>query len=279
VMMLMNAMCNVQRGNRIVPDDVLLFDTGATHHMVSNRQFFTAMKDPSVCSVICGGGEEHPVLGQGTVHLKTPYGPLTMSDVLFVPSLATNVMSGLTALDRGFSWAGRDDTVQLMKNGRVCVVAKRHHGLLAVDGSLTVTEAQCYSASASSDAALWHRRLAHPGDGVLNRTLRNWSEKTIPLLDGSHSRDCDACLKAKQPRQPFPSSSSRAKAPLELIHADLMMMNKASLSGCRYALVIMDDFSRFGTVVPLQFKHQVAAATLDVIRLWQRQTGRLLKVF
>jgi hypothetical protein len=186
LMMLMNALCNIQRGNRIVPDDVLLFDTGATHHMVSNRQFFAAMKEPSMCSVICGGGEEHPVLGQGTVYLKTPYGLLTMSDVLFVPSLATNVMSGLTALDRGFSWAGRDDTVQLMKNGRICFVAKRHHVLLAVDGSLTVTEGQCYS-SASSDAALWHRRLAHPGDGALTRTLGNWRGKTIPSLAGNIS--------------------------------------------------------------------------------------------
>jgi hypothetical protein len=49
-----------------------------------------------------------------------------------------------------------------------------------------------------------------------------------------------------------------------------MMMNKASLSGNRYALVIVDDFSRYGTVVVLQYKHQVAAATLELIRLWQR---------
>jgi hypothetical protein len=276
-MMLVTAMCNVQRGTRIAQDDVLLFDTGATHHMVSNKKYFTALADPPVCAVICGGGEEHAVLGHGTVTLQTPYGPLGMSNVLFVPTLATNVMSGLTALDKGFNWSGRGDTVELSKNGRVCVIAKMHNGLLAVEGSLAVTGAQCYAVG--SDAELWHRRLAHPADDTLNRTLTFHHDVSVPKLDGSHSRDCDACLRAKQPRQSFPCSTARAHAPLKLVHADIMMMNKPSLSGCRYVLVLMDDFSRYGAVVPLQYNHQVAAATLDVIRMWQRQTGRNLQVF
>jgi hypothetical protein len=96
-MMLVMALCNVQRGNRIADEDVLLFDTGATHHMVSSKQYFTALQDPAVCTVICGGGEEHAVLGQGTVTVQTAFGPLTMCNVLFVPSLSTNVMSGLAA--------------------------------------------------------------------------------------------------------------------------------------------------------------------------------------
>jgi GAG-pre-integrase domain len=129
------------------------------------------------------------------VTLETPYGPLAMTNVLFVPSLATIVMSGLTALDRGFSWSGQGDTVQLTKNGCICMVAKRHNGLRAVDGSLSVTGARCYAVA--TDAELWHRRLAHPADGVLNRTLASHPNKDLPKLDGSHSRDCDACLRAQ----------------------------------------------------------------------------------
>jgi hypothetical protein len=51
-MMLMNAICNIQRGNRIVPDDVLLFDTGATHHMQGSkdpaREHFCGSRSGSV---------------------------------------------------------------------------------------------------------------------------------------------------------------------------------------------------------------------------------------
>lgn len=279
-MMLLTAMCNVQQSNRMVNEDVVLFDTGATHHMVSSRKYFSDMQYPSVCTVICGGGEEHAVLGTGSVTLQTAFGPLGMTNVLFVPTLSTNVMSGLTALDRGFSWSGHGDTVQLTKNGRVCVMAKRLNGLLAVDGTLTVTQSQCYSVNATEcDAALWHRRLAHPADGALNRTLKQYRKDVHIILDGSHSRDCDACLKAKQPRQSYPPSMSQASAPLELVHADIMMMNVTGITGCRYALVLMDDFSRFGAVAVLQYKHQVAAKTLEIIRAWQRQTGCKLKTF
>jgi hypothetical protein len=58
--------------------------------------------------------------------------------------------------------------------------------------------------------------------------------------------DCEACMEGEQHRQPFPQeSSTRAEAPLQLVHADLCgKMNTQALGGSSYYFALIDDYSR-----------------------------------
>ena len=75
--------------------------------MVCNKKYFKDMQDPKIKSVTCGGGEEHKVIGSGIVTLQGTQGPVHLTEVLYVPTQATNVLSGLTALQEGFTWLDR----------------------------------------------------------------------------------------------------------------------------------------------------------------------------
>ncbi|CAI7855045.1 unnamed protein product [Closterium sp. NIES-54] len=88
------------------------------------------------------------------------------------------------------------------------------------------------------------------------------------------------CLETKFTKFPFSSSTGPAKAPLALVHMDVVGPTRApSLSGSRYFLTIVDDHTRAVWVYPLKIKGEVAAA---VLKEWmpraQRESGHKVKV-
>ena len=60
------------------------------------------------------------------------------------------------------------------------------------------------------------------------------------------SEVCEACMKGKQQRQPFPQDSSlRTKSLLELVHVDLSRnMNTQAVGGSFYYFTLIDNYSR-----------------------------------
>jgi hypothetical protein len=55
---------------------------------------------------------------------------------------------------------------------------------------------------------------------------------------------CHACQLGRHTRLPF-TTSSRAEQAFDLVHCDLWTSPVLSLSGYKYYLVILDDFSHF----------------------------------
>ncbi|GJY72121.1 ribonuclease H-like domain-containing protein [Tanacetum coccineum] len=105
----------------------------------------------------------------------------------------------------------------------------------------------CKIASTSSIAScfvsktLWHQRLGHPADQVLDVL------KTALNLNSHYVSDhlCDTCNKAKQTREPFPLSDHKSTKIGQLVHLDVWGPYKVvSRDGFRYFLTIVDDFSR-----------------------------------
>ena len=81
-----------------------------------------------------------------------------------------------------------------------------------------------------------------------------------------------------RPRLPFEASECRAKEPLGLVHADVISkIAEKSLGDAHYALTVMDDCTRYCTVVCLSSKETVAQTLIDVLRQWERQTGKEVK--
>ena len=66
---------------------------------------------------------------------------------------------------------------------------------------------------------IWHRRLAH----VHYRALPLASKVVEGLLEiqAKHDGVCKGCAKGKNTKKTFPSSESKAKGILEIIHSDV----------------------------------------------------------
>ena len=99
----------------------------------------------------------------------------------------------------------------------------------------------------------WHRRLGHPGRDVLAQLSRSTD---VPSTRAPAEHLCHACQLGRHVRLPFSSSSSHAAHAFDLIHCDLWTSPVLSMSGYKYYLVIVDDFSHYSWTFPLRAKSE-----------------------
>lgn len=122
-----------------------------------------------------------------------------------------------------------------------------------------------------------YNRLAHQNLKYVKTILNN---KNIRYIDDTKNFVCEKCLAGKQQRVPYPPSESRANDVLQLVHADVWgPMERSSLGGARYFLVIEDDFSSYRHVYFMKAKSEVKNNIEEFLLKAERETNRKLKVF
>lgn len=108
------------------------------------------------------------------------------------------------------------------------------------------------SFSCYASKQLWHNRLGHPADQVLNVLQQdlNFNNKSI-------ISPCEVCHKAKQTREPFPLSDHKTERLGDLIHLDLWGPYRVqSKEGYKFFLTIVDDYTRAVWVYLLKSKDE-----------------------
>ena len=111
----------------------------------------------------------------------------------------------------------------------------------------------------SKDYDVWHKRLGHaPAQQLLvHKKLLNGFSLERNLI-WEPQKLCEGCVMGKMKKLPFPRTGRIAKAPLDLIHSDVMgPMSVATKSGGRYMLSFMDDHSRWARIFILKSKSEV----------------------
>lgn len=108
--------------------------------------------------------------------------------------------------------------------------------------------------NAASSATLWHCKLGHPNATLLQYLAHHLN---LPIHKPFHF-NCTSCSVNKSHKLPFQLSDSCAKKPFELMHMDVWgPAPVASFRGFKYYLVILDDFSRYLWLFPMQYKSDV----------------------
>ena len=113
---------------------------------------------------------------------------------------------------------------------------------------------------------LWHQRLGHPGRDALETTLRQASPSTV--VAPAHT--CHACQLGKNTRLPFTDLQHVSYFPFQLVHCDVWTSHVQSLSGYKYYLVVLDDYSHFVWTFPLRAKSEVLPTLLTFQTLVSR---------
>jgi hypothetical protein len=90
----------------------------------------------------------------------------------------------------------------------------------------------------------WHNHLDHPSREIVHRVI---CENKLPCTpyESSSESICDACLLAKAHQLPYPISTSRSTAPLELIFSDAWGLAIDSFRHKKYYVSFIDDYSKF----------------------------------
>ncbi|GJT00918.1 retrovirus-related pol polyprotein from transposon TNT 1-94 [Tanacetum coccineum] len=125
------------------------------------------------------------------------------------------------------------------------------------------------SKASKTKSWLWHRRLSHLNFGSINHLARHGLVRGLPKLKFEKDHLCSACALGKSSKKPHkPKSEDTNQEKLYLLHMDLCgPMRVASVSGKKYILVIVDDYSRFTWVKCLRSKDEAPVFIINFLKM------------
>ena len=101
----------------------------------------------------------------------------------------------------------------------------------------------------------------------------------VPDLPKEHEGVCTGCALGKNTKKSFPSSDSRAKGILDLVHSDVCgPMTVASLGGFMYFTTFIDDFSQKTWIYFLKKKDEVFSKFKEFKALVENSNNRRIRV-
>nr|GEU40886.1 retrovirus-related Pol polyprotein from transposon TNT 1-94 [Tanacetum cinerariifolium] len=261
-------------------NEIWYLDSGCSNHMTGDRSKFKDLDESIKSQVRLGDNKQLQIEGKGITEVSTGNQKRCIRDVHFAPSLAHNLLS----------------VGQLMES---------HHNIVFDDGKCIVTHKPtgkiiaCAHMSSNRmspldfskqmetsmvrrgllDNELWHQRYGHLNIQGLQLLKNKQMVSGLPVIKPL-KHVCEGCVVGKQTKQSFPvEKAKRAEAILKIIHADVCgPMRTESLSGSKYFLPFIDDFSRMSWVYFLKHKSEVFECFKKFKTLVEKQTGKVVKV-
>lgn len=233
----MNFVAVISEINVVQDDDSWWVDSRASRHVCKDRQFFKTFQELKDGPILYMGNDS-TVRAKGMGHVQlllTSGNKLTLTDVVYVPEVRKNLISGGLLNKYGFKMVFEADKFVLSKGGVYVGQGYYCNGMfkLSVDNKITNS---VYVINISS---LWHNRLCH----VNYRRLYDMSKLgLIPSFDINIDK-CKTCMLNKITRNPF-HTVERQSVLLELVHSDLCDFHSTpSFGNKKYIVTFIDDFS------------------------------------
>jgi len=249
-----------------------VFDSGASSHIASNPSIVTPTFSSFPSSIVVGNGATLPVVGTG---YSTIPGPYRFNNVLLAPGIIKNLLSVrqfTTDNHVSIEFDPSGISVKDLRTRNVLLRCNSSGPLYTLQLPSTPTAPCVLIATPSSST--WHRRLGHPGKETLQHLAHSSS---IACHQPTDDHLCHACQLGRHVRLPFSSSLSRASKPFDLLHCDLWTSPVPSVSGFKYYLVILDDFTHFLWTFPLRLKSDTFATISNFFAYVRTQFGCPIK--
>ena len=233
-------------------------DTGATRHICGDKNLFSEYKHMDDGEKLyMGNSFASNVEGKGNVLLKfTSRKVVTLTDVLHVPEIRKNLVSGPILSKKGFKLVFESDRFILTKAGMYVGKGYLTEGLFKLNVLVTNTMNNNKNTSIYivDSFVLWHARLGH----VNNRSIyRMVNLNLLPKFDVNIHNKCEICTESKFARQSFKSVQERSNELLSLIHSDLCDFKAIpSGGGKNYFITFIDDCNKYCYVYLLHSKDE-----------------------
>ena len=195
-----------------------MMDSGATHHITPNWSDF---KDYTLCKGTVHRGDKSTIdqIGVGSVIFKTSLGtPITLSNVLHIPSVKTLFMSTDVLAQKGVEVSFTQDSFKIVVNQHHVAEGYCDRNLYWLDVTGIGLNAHVKSATSLQT---WHEHMGH----ISPNTLKTYGPSALTGMDLDASTTaldvCPGCELGKSTRKPFSASSTkRTTQILEVVHSD-----------------------------------------------------------
>ena len=218
--------------------------------------------------VIFGDDNKGFTKGYGNLEI----GNVIIENISLVEGLKHNLLSISQFCDKGYNVDFRSERclISHMKDEKLALQGVRKGNLYVADLKSTCDGvSRCFYSKASSDLSwLWHKKLSHLNFKTMNSLIKRELVRGLPQMEFCQEGLCEACEKGKSKKASHRSKEMTSiTEPLQLIHMDLFgPVNVLSLSRKRYALVMVDDFSKYTWVLFLQSKDEAPQLIVDHIK-------------
>ncbi|KAG7536931.1 Reverse transcriptase RNA-dependent DNA polymerase [Arabidopsis suecica] len=237
--------------------DLLVLDSGASHHMISNPRLLENIK-PALGNVKVANGHNVPIEGIGCINLFDK-----KSNAFYMPKFTSNLLSvKKTTKDLNCLaiFSPNDVKLQGIESGKVFGQGSTKDDLyvledLSLDSVLNKNVAPSIVANnVKSSTVLWHERLGHPHSRALSLLLPGFS------YDCSN---CEACILGKHCKTVFPKSNAIYENCFDLVHSDVWTSPCASRDNLKYFVTFIDEKSKYTWITLLPSKDRVYDAFIN----------------
>ena len=240
-----------------VPENFFILDSAATHHMLRNKSLFTNLT-PGITEVKTSNPNT-PIYakGHGTAVIHVDGKSLTLKNCLLVPTISQQLLSLVHILDNSLCITRSGNSFSLGNQSNTLMTGVIWDNLLLVKSSKPQAMVSI-SVKGDMGAPLWHNRLGPPGNHALKHLH----------LPTPGSDPCKVCLCSKMTLLPFSGHFSPVPSPLFCLHMDLVgPITPASVSGFKYFLTVVDQYSSFKIVCFLKAKSNAMDAVKELLNL------------
>ncbi|KAL8109975.1 hypothetical protein AgCh_025906 [Apium graveolens] len=180
--------------------------------MTGDKALLSQFEDMDGPLVTFGDNNKGFTMGYG----KLISGKVLIADIGVVAGLEVNLLSVSQFTDRGFNVS--------FGKGDCSIISKK-----------------------IEQSKLWHKKLSHLNYKAINTLVKKELVSDMPNLEFVQNEVCEACHKGKMKKSSHKSKNVNSiNAPLQLIHMNLFRPdNVLSISRKKYALVMVDDYSRY----------------------------------
>ncbi|KAL0641218.1 hypothetical protein Bca4012_103077 [Brassica carinata] len=231
----------------------IIIDSGATHHMISDKSLISGVK-AATGSVMIANGARIPIEGVGNLKLFEKSSP-----AFYLPQFTSNLISVKKAtvdLDCQVVFRPNEVVFQDLKTGRVIVRGDSKNQLYHLQTAKTSNpiDSVCLSSNADRcESTTWHARLGHPHARAI--------ELIMPNMSFNHL-ECEACILGKHCRTVFPTSETIYANCFDLVHSDVWTA-LVCLENQKYFVTFIDEKSKYTWITLLPSKDRVFEAFVN----------------
>ncbi|XXG85845.1 hypothetical protein AAC387_Pa11g0861 [Persea americana] len=251
-------------------------ETGATRHVCCNKEMFSTYQASNGEQLFMGNFATSKVESQGQVVLKMTSGKeLTLNNVLHVPDIRKNLLSGSLLSKKGSKLVFESDKFVLTKSEMYVGKGYMSDGLFKMNVMTIVHNKNKSSAYMLESSNVWHGRLGHVNYDALRRLV---NMECLPKWSFDSNIKCETFVETRLTRTSFPSIE-RTSEPLQLIHSDICDLKFVQTKGSKkYFLTFIDDCRRYCYVYLLRSKDEALEMFKNYKNEVENQLDKKIKV-